>query len=116
MFKKVFLGLAVFWCANVLAQLPQPSPGRPTLGVLLCKVDGKPDVVMVAEVGKGAPAAAAGFLPGDFVVRIGERAITTIDEVIAALDQVSPGASIEIGVRRGDQEQTLRATPGAPRQ
>jgi hypothetical protein len=43
---------------------------------------------------------------------MGERSITTMTDVLAALEQIPPGASVEIVVRRGDEERALRVTPG----
>lgn len=110
MFKNVLLGLSVLCSAGAVAQ--QPIPSFPTLGLALYERPNESPRVSVAQVGEGTPAAAAGLSRGDFVVRLGERPINRVADVIAALDQLAPGASIEMVVRRGAQEQTLQITPG----
>jgi putative serine protease PepD len=110
MFKNVLLGLSVLCCASAIAQ--QRIPSFPTLGLALYERPNESPSVAVAQVGEGTPAAAAGLVRGDFVVRLGERPINRVTDVIAALDQLAPGASIEMVVRRGAQEQTLQVTPG----
>ena len=112
MFKKLLVSLCVLYSTSVLAQLPQRLPGIPLLGVALMERPNDIPGVMVVQVGEGTPAAASGLAPGDFVVRMGERSITTVGDVLAALEELSPGASIEIVVRRADEEQPLRVTPG----
>jgi S1-C subfamily serine protease len=110
MFKNLVFGMSVLYCVNAIAQ--QPVPSFPTLGLALHEKLRETPSVSVARVGEGTPASAAGLLPGDLVVRVGERPITKIVDVMAALDQVVPGASVEIVVRRGAREQALRVTPG----
>jgi len=110
MFKTLLFGLSVFCTAGALAQLSQP-PSFPTLGFSLYEKPKENPSVSVAQVAAGTPAAAAGFSPGDLVLRMGERPVSKITDVIAALNQVPAGASIEIVVRRGEQQQTLRVTP-----
>jgi S1-C subfamily serine protease len=104
------------WCASIFAQLPQRLPSFPSLGFALYEKPKETPSVSVAQVEESSPASVAGFARGDFVLRMGERPITKIVDVIAALNQVEPGASIEIVVLRGDQRQTLRITPLLPDQ
>jgi S1-C subfamily serine protease len=113
--------VSLLWCAGVLAQeLLGPradgSVQQPVsrLGLVLAEVADSPGVTVVGIV-EPSPASAGGFLPRDVVLRIGEHAITRIADVIAALDQAAPGASIAIVVRRGDREQTLQVTARPPR-
>ncbi len=114
MFKKLFVGLGLLWCAGVFAQLPQRLPGIPLLGVALMEKSNDMPGVMVVQVGENTPAAVAGFSQGDFLIRMGHRAINTAADVLDALAAAPPGASIQVVVRRGDQEQTLDVTPGSP--
>jgi membrane-associated protease RseP (regulator of RpoE activity) len=57
-----------------------------------------------------APGAAAGILPGDEILSLNGEAVTSwfaVTEIIRA----SPGRPVEMGVRRGTTELTLRVTP-----
>ena len=110
------LALGTVWSTHLIAQLSRSIPSFPTLGVVLYEKPKETPSVSIAQVGERTPAAAAGLAQGDFVLRMAERPITKIADVIAALDQVEPGASIEIVVRRGDQQRTMRVTPTPPDQ
>ena len=112
MFKNLLFAMSVLYTVGALAQLSPSVPSFPTLGLALYEKPRETPSVSVAQVGEGTPAAAAGLSRGDLVLRVGEQPITKIVDVIAALKQVAPGASVEIVVRRGEQEQTLRVTPG----
>jgi len=64
----------------------------------------------IASVEKGAPAATAGFLPGDVVTWADGRKITRFDE-ISEIVSVRAEVPIEFVVRRGDRDVRLVATP-----
>lgn len=113
--KATVLVLSIAWCANTPAQLSR-IPSFHSLGFALYERPKETPSVSVAQVEESSPAAVAGLARGDFVLRMGERPITRIVDVIAALSRVEPGASIEIVVLRGDQQQTLRITPLLPDQ
>lgn len=59
-----------------------------------------------------APAAKAGILPGDRLVSIDGRTVTTFAEA-SAIIQASPGRTIPVVVERKGAEQTLQLTPVA---
>jgi len=92
-------------------QFTRSLPSIPALGASLVEKRNQTPSVLVAGVGERTPAAAAGLSPGDLVLRMGSHAITTMVDVIAALDQVPPGASIDVVIRRNGQEKALRLTP-----
>ncbi|MFC5990346.1 RIP metalloprotease RseP [Limoniibacter endophyticus] len=65
---------------------------------------------VVAEVRPDSPAAAAGFHPGDRIVRIGDVEIKTFADLqMHVFDKA--GEELPFLVQRGNQELTLRATP-----
>ncbi|BDZ38629.1 M50 family metallopeptidase [Microbacterium suwonense] len=59
-----------------------------------------------------APAAQAGFQPGDTLVSLGGKAITTFAEA-SQIIQDSPGRTLDVVVRRDGQEIPLTLTPVA---
>lgn len=65
-----------------------------------------PEVVTVAELTKDSPAKGA-LLPGDIVVSIDGKAITTPDSVRAAVRAHKPGERAAFTVRRGGKEQVV---------
>jgi S1-C subfamily serine protease len=111
------LALSVIWCAGLMAQ-PQPVPEvRESLqqvvvglGVIVEERAETSDVVVIGVL-SGSPADAVGFLPGDIVLRVDEHSINGACDLIEALAVAPPGTSIEIVVRRGNQDETMRLTP-----
>lgn len=57
-----------------------------------------------------APAASAGFVPGDRIISIDGTAVSTFAEA-SALIQAAPGARLDVVVSRNGSEQTLSLTP-----
>ncbi len=63
---------------------------------------------VVGQVVAGAPAAVAGMLPGDVVLRVGPAAPSDFDELAQAIN-ASRGQPVTLRVRRGGAEVSLRA-------
>jgi|tagenome__1003787_1003787.scaffolds.fasta_scaffold20987056_5 putative serine protease PepD len=82
--------------------------GRAWLGVELRTLPGAG--VVVAGTTADGPAARAGLRPGDIVVRVAERPITSVDDVAAAIAAQRPRRVITIGVRgpSGTRSLTVR--------
>jgi membrane-associated protease RseP (regulator of RpoE activity) len=59
-----------------------------------------------------APAAAAGFEPGDVITSIDGKPVETFTDV-SAIVQASPGQQLEVVVERGGADQTIMVTPAA---
>lgn len=66
---------------------------------------------LIGAVYPNTPAAAAGFAPGDLLIRLGER---TLEEggAISQVGQANPGRAITALIVRDGQELTLTVTPG----
>jgi regulator of sigma E protease len=58
----------------------------------------------------GSPAAQAGFLPGDRIVAVNGREMTTFNEIVQAIE-VRGGVPTEFTVLRGERRLELQATP-----
>jgi S1-C subfamily serine protease len=67
--------------------------------------------VLVQTVEKGAPAQAAGLLDGDILIALGDRAITTIDDLQRLLTDDKAGVHLPLTVLRQDQKLTLEIVP-----
>jgi S1-C subfamily serine protease len=76
------------------------GPYRAMLGVNLD--DGAPEGggVRIAGVSPGGPAEEAGVRPGDVIVAIQSKPVTTGREVVRAMESVKPGDKVALGVRR----------------
>ena len=68
------------------------------------------DGLLVRSVVDGGPAAAAGIAEGDLLVRAGDRELHVADDLLEILATLDPGASLELGVVRGNDELVLTAT------
>jgi len=64
----------------------------------------------VASVTPGSPAAAAGFRPGDLIVSAAGKPLRDFEDLSRTV-QLRGGVPIDFGVKRGDHELTLTATP-----
>jgi 2-alkenal reductase len=87
------------------------TPVRPDL-VARAGISG----VVLAEVGRGTPAAAAGLQPlnqrsgelGDVITAVNGRAVETLSTFVSELDRAGINSSVELTVRRGERERKLR--------
>lgn len=70
---------------------------------------------VIDQVVPGQAAEAAGFLPGDHIVRVGDTEIPDWSAFVAVV-QASPGKTLEVLVQRGAQESQLFLTPGSHQQ
>lgn len=69
----------------------------------------------IAGVAKDSPSAKGGLQGGDVVIRIGDSAVTGLDDFDSALRKHKAGDTVPVVVRRGEQDVTLEVTLGAPR-
>jgi len=100
-------------------------PRRPRLGIAVApprvarrlrQSVGLPerDGLLVHAVEEGGAADGGGIRPGDLIVRVGERDVTTVDELAAALEDTDPGVAVAVLVVRGAEEITLTVDLAAP--
>jgi S1-C subfamily serine protease len=67
--------------------------------------------VEILSIEAGGPAARAGLRDGDLVIRIGARAVASVDELHRLLREIVPGAPIAVGVVRRGQLLEVEITP-----
>ncbi len=80
------------------------------LGHVAVEEDAGVDGCPVQVVGPGTPADEAGILPGDVITAIDETTIRNGQSFEAALDALSPGATVVVTVLRGEKRLQLPAT------
>ena len=73
---------------------------------------GRSNQVRVTEVAGGSPAATAGLRPGHIIVSVGGRRVTSPLDWEARMLDMHVGESVEMIVRDGSSDRTLRVTPG----
>lgn len=71
--------------------------------------DGSAGGAQVQNVQRGSAAAAAGVAEGDVIVKVGDRTIAGANELVVAVDEHRPGATVPITVVRGGRELVLEA-------
>jgi S1-C subfamily serine protease len=71
-----------------------------------------PGGVRLLGVRAGSPAEKAGLRGDDIITRIGDMNVPDLQAMTDALRSHHPGDTVDIVVRRGNQETTLRATLG----
>jgi putative serine protease PepD len=82
------------------------------LGVALAAEASDDGGVAVEEVTAGGPADDAGLRTGDVIVAIAGDEVASPDEVRAAIDSRNPGDAVEVRIRRGGDERTVRVELG----
>jgi Zn-dependent M28 family amino/carboxypeptidase len=83
---------------------------RVTLGI---QMDTNAEAVVVKEVSEGGGAAAAGVMPGDTIIKIGETAVANATEMRRALNSKKAGDTVEVTVKRGTEEVKLQVKLGS---
>lgn len=68
--------------------------------------------LLLVTVEEGGPAAAAGMMIGDIVVRLADQVVQSLDDLRAALTAEHVGQQIAARVLRGGQPQDLSVVPG----
>jgi serine protease Do len=97
--RRLVLGVGLA-PADVAAQL-RASVGLPERAGLL-----------VRSVADASPAATAGIKVGDLVVQADDRAITTVDDLHAAMDAARAAGALTVTVVRGNDEHTVAVSFG----
>ncbi len=57
--------------------------------------------VLVSSVRDGSPANIAGLQPRDIVLRVGEKAVRTVNELMLTVSALPPGVTVKVSVLRG---------------
>ena len=68
--------------------------------------------VIITGVLQDGPAAQAGLRPGDIIVKVGDKPINNVSELLTAVAALKPGVESKFLLRRGDQEVDISIIPG----
>src|SRR5205823_2227768 len=63
--------------------------------------------VVLSDVQPGSPAEAAGFKPGDHVVKVGDLPVSNPLDIERGLLDAAPGRPTRVQIRRGNQDQSI---------
>ena len=67
---------------------------------------------MIALVSPGGPAAQAGIVPGDVLVKLGNQAIDDPNDLVGAILELEPGSRVAVDVLRNGKRQTVNVELG----
>jgi len=98
------------------SETSRPEPASPGYGAYLGTVPDmtdSPGGVRLLGVRAGSPAEKAGLRGDDIITRIGDMNVPDLQAMTDALRSHQPGDTVDIVVRRGNVETTLRATLGS---
>ena len=68
--------------------------------------------VIITGVLQDGPAAQAGLRPGDIIVKVGDKPINNVSELLTSVAALKPGVESKFLLRRGDQEVDISIVPG----
>lgn len=88
---------------------PKPSPNSGYLGISL---DTQAREARISEVLPGGGAAKAGLKANDIILAIAGKKVPDGDTLLRILNYLKPGEEVELKVKRGDQELSLRVKLG----
>ena len=102
-----------------LPQEDEPQQEAAVCGMLICELDeaqqrywNLPNGVIVGQVEENSTAAAAGVLPGDVIVRIGDAAPDCAEDCRDLLTAYSDGEQVDIELYRSGEEIEVELTFG----
>ena len=108
----------------VRSLLPQLRGGKITRGMIGVQVQPVPRDsyaelglkerrgALVASVSGGSPAQAAGMKPGDVILDVNGKPVSSRDELVQTIMALTPGTTVPMKVIRDKEEQTLNVTIG----
>jgi putative serine protease PepD len=75
--------------------------------------DGATDGAQVQNVAANGPAALAGIVEGDVIVKVGDRLIAGADELVVAVRERRPGETVPVELVRDGRSLTVSAVLAA---
>jgi serine protease DegQ len=75
----------------------------------------RPESVQVKDVAEGSAAAAAGFRPGDVILRVDDAPVANVRRLVSIIGIYPEGREVQVAVRRDGGEAVLGATLVAPK-
>ncbi len=88
--------------------VPEPSGPQPFFGAELDETGG--NGAKVTAVRENSPAAKAGLVPGDLIVRFNDKDVASVVDACEAFRSLKPGDKLTFKAKRGDGEISAEAT------
>jgi serine protease DegQ len=68
--------------------------------------------VIITGVLQDGPAAQAGMRPGDVIVKVVDKPVANVSELLSSVAALTPGTPAQFTVMRGNDRLQLKVTPG----
>ena len=68
--------------------------------------------VIITGVLQNGPAAKSGIRPGDVIIRVADKAVTNVSELLSTVAALKPGTASRFSLLRRDEKVELNVTPG----
>ncbi len=104
---EVLAGIDALPERPAFVNIPRPRSRGPQLGITLGQGAEGPGV-LVGSVMQATPAARAGMLPGDRIIKFAGKKVTGPNDLVAAIRSQKPGTEVEIVVLRDGREVALK--------
>lgn len=85
-------------------------PAQRISGVLGVRLDNNSDRAQIDEIVADSAAAQAALQPGDIILRVADKVIESRHSLIRLIREYEPGTTLELTIRRGEEELVLPAT------
>jgi S1-C subfamily serine protease len=82
---------------------------RGYLGIQFSAMEGEPKISGFAE---DSPAEKAGLKEGDVIVKVQDKAIKEVSDLMEAMAKTKPGDKLSVTIKRDDKEKTFTVTLG----
>jgi serine protease Do len=82
------------------------------LGIRFDKSDAAEDQIEVQGFVENSPAAKSGIQPGDLILRVGDRKISSLEDVLNAAFYLTAGEEVPLTVSRAGQTMDIKVVPG----
>jgi serine protease Do len=82
------------------------------LGIRFDKSDASDNQIEVQGFVEDSPAAKSGIQPGDIILQVGDRKISSLDDVLNAAFYLTAGEEVPLTVSRGGQPVEVKVVPG----
>lgn len=92
----------------------QTAEGRPWLGVAIQDVgkDMNKTGALVAEVSPGSPAAGAGVMPGDIIVSVNGKGVSSTSDLVSMIQAAGVGATVALSIDRNGKAENVSVVLG----
>jgi S1-C subfamily serine protease len=106
------LGLSTWAALGRADDDAKKKPAEGQTGFLGVQLDENVDAPTITGFAPDSPAEKAGLKSGDVIVKVQDKAIKTLSELMDIMHKTKPGDKLAVTVKRDDKEQTVNVTLG----